>query len=113
MSLRTVLTILVCLFSNYTYADCFPNQAGKVVCGKGHCEIDQYGKVYCAETGGGAVRNSKGKVVCGKGECAFDGLQKVWCSTEVGGGAATGSNGKVVCLNGCEEASVEYCREAQ
>ena len=113
MKLNLPLLMLAFTLSNYAYADCFTTQAGKVVCGKGHCESDQYGKIYCAEAGGGALRNAKGKVVCGKGDCSADGLQKVWCSKEVGGGAAINSNGKVVCLGGCEEASSEYCREAQ
>jgi hypothetical protein len=113
MKIHAPMLILAFIFSNYAYADCFKNQSGNVVCGKGHCESDQLGKVYCADAGGDAVRNSKGKVVCGKGNCETDGLQKVWCSKEVGGGAAVNSNGKVVCLGGCEEASTDYCREAQ
>ncbi len=61
-------------------ADCIKNQYGKVVCGKGQCETDTYGKVFCAEAGGGAVKDKYGKVQCGVGYCAKDYLEQVWCS---------------------------------
>ena len=31
--------------------------------------MDEYGKVYCAKEGGGAMREQYGKVVCGIGYC--------------------------------------------
>jgi hypothetical protein len=94
-------------------ADCIKNQYGKVVCGKGKCETDTYGKVFCAEAGGGAVKDKYGKVRCGIGYCAKDYLEQVWCSREPGGSAAVDSYGKVKCLGGCEVATSKLCQEAQ
>ena len=51
-------------------ADCIKNQDGNVVCGQGQCATDQYGKVFCAKEGGGAMRDQDGKVKCGVGYCA-------------------------------------------
>jgi len=94
-------------------ADCIRDQSGKVVCGKGQCELDRFGKVFCADLGGGAVRDKYGKVLCGVGNCAKDYLENVWCSKEQGGGAAVDSYGKVKCLGGCEAGSTERCQEAK
>ena len=38
--------------------DCIKNQDGNVVCGEGQCAVDQYGKVFCAKAGGGAMKDS-------------------------------------------------------
>ena len=35
----------------------FKNQYGNVVCGKGQCATDRYGKVLCAKEGGGDAVN--------------------------------------------------------
>ena len=68
-------------------ADCIKNQSGEIVCGKGECAKDQYRKVFCAQAGGGALRDLSGNVQCGVGGCAQDSFGTVWCSSEPGGSA--------------------------
>ena len=94
-------------------ADCVTNPRQETVCGAGQCEMDQYGKVFCAAAGGGAIRDSYGNVACGVGRCEKDIMNRVWCSKEPGGGAARDSAGNVKCLGGCEEASPKACREGK
>ena len=108
-----IIMLIVLVYSCGVYADCVNNQAGNVVCGGGQCEIDQYGKVYCAEPGGGATRDQYGNVLCGIGYCAKDDLSQVWCSNKPGGGAATDSHGKVKCLDGCAPGKAKLCQEAK
>jgi hypothetical protein len=79
------------------------------VCGEGQCATDQYGKVFCAKAGGGAIRDQYGDVRCGVGQCATDDLGQIKCSMKAGGGATTSSNGKVKCLGGCQSASQRHC----
>ena len=105
------LTLAACAPVNA--ADCIKNQEGNVVCGKGRCETDQYGKVLCAKEGGGAIRDQYGEVKCGVGYCAKDDLGQIRCSTKPGGGAATDSSGKVKCLGGCQNATPQLCQEAR
>lgn len=93
-------------------ADCVKNQEGNVVCGKGQCATDQYGKVLCAREGGGAKKDQYGNVRCGVGYCATDDLGQLKCSTKPGGGAATDSYGKVQCLGGCQDATPQRCESA-
>jgi hypothetical protein len=90
-------------------ADCLTDQYGNVVCGKGQCERDQHGKVFCAGLGGGAVKDRYGDVKCGVGYCAQDNSGQVWCSTEPGGGAAIDAYGKVKCQGGCEAGTSGRC----
>jgi hypothetical protein len=90
-------------------ADCIKDARGNVVCGKGQCAADQYGAVFCAKEGGGAVRDRYGSVRCGIGYCATDDMGQVRCSTKPGGGAAIDSYGKVQCLGGCEDATTQRC----
>lgn len=94
-------------------ADCLNNQNGNVVCGGGQCEIDQYGKVYCAAPGGGAMKDQYGNVMCGVGYCAKDDSSRVWCSKKPGGGAATDSHGQVKCFGGCDPGTASQCQEAR
>ncbi len=94
-------------------ADCIKNPDGNVVCGKGECVADQYGKVFCANEGGGAIRDQYGNVKCGVGSCAKDDLGEIWCSTKPGGGAATDSNGKVKCLGQCRRGTAQLCDGAR
>lgn len=94
-------------------ADCVKNQSGNVTCGAGQCEIDQFGKVYCAEPGGGAIKDRHDNVQCGVGYCESDDLGQVWCSKKPGGGAKVDSHGKVKCLGGCEIGTANLCQEAQ
>jgi hypothetical protein len=94
-------------------ADCIKNQDGNVVCGKGQCAMDQYGKVFCAKEGGGAVRDSSGNVQCGVGHCAADDGGRIRCSTKPGGGATIDSSGKVKCLGGCKSATQQLCEVAR
>jgi hypothetical protein len=106
-----LLTFAACTQVNA--ADCIKNQDGNVVCGKGQCAADQYGKVFCAREGGGAMRDQDGKVKCGVGYCAADDQGRTQCSTRLGGGAATDSNGKVKCLGGCKRATAQLCEAAR
>jgi hypothetical protein len=94
-------------------ADCIKNADGDVVCGKGPCAADQYGKVFCAGAGGGAMRDQYGDVKCGVGSCAKDDLGEIWCSAKPGGGAATNSNGKVKCLGQCRRGTKQLCEAAR
>ena len=89
--------------------NCVKNQDGNVVCGTGQCAADQYGKVFCAREGGGAMRDQYGDVKCGVGYCAKDDAGEVRCSTRPGGGAATDSNGRVKCLGGCQRGTQQLC----
>jgi len=114
--MKTVFRILLLsgmFLTAVAAADCLKDQHGNVVCGKGQCDTDIYGKVFCASAGGGAMREEGGKVQCGVGYCAKDDLGKIWCSKEAGGSAAVDSYGKVKCLGGCDEGSANLCREAQ
>ncbi len=92
-------------------ANCINDLYGNVVCGKGQCEADRFGKIYCADAGGGAMKDQFANVQCGVGYCAKDKFGHVWCSKEPGGGAATDSTGKVKCLGGCDEGSPSQCKE--
>src|SRR5262249_1142620 len=89
--------------------DCIKDPNGNVVCGRGQCAADQYGKILCAREGGGAMRNRDGEVKCGLGYCAMDDLGEVKCSTQRGGDAMLDSNGKVKCLGECQPASASLC----
>ena len=84
-----------------------------MVCGKGQCTADDYGKILCAAAGGGAIKDGSSKVQCGVGFCAMDELGKVWCSKEPGGAAAVDSYGKVKCVGGCDAGSENLCQEAK
>lgn len=108
-----MILISVSILSFSAYADCVKDQKGDVVCGKGQCEADSHGKVFCAGNGGGAVLDLYGHVVCGTGYCAKDDHGKVWCSKEAGGGAAADLYGKVKCQGGCDTASVNFCHPAR
>ena len=90
-------------------ADCIKNQSGEIVCGKGECAKDQYRKVFCAQAGGGALRDLSGNVQCGVGGCAQDSFGTVWCSSEPGGSALKDWYGKVNCLGECVKGSNLYC----
>ncbi len=110
--------IAVIIFSTFLFpinaiAECVTNSKGQVVCGGGQCKKDQYGEVYCAESGGGALLNSKGKVECGVGRCALDSKKNVWCSKQINGGAAIDSYGKVKCIGGCAPGSASLCQKAE
>ena len=105
--------LLVAATAANAAGDCIKNQDGDVVCGKGQCAIDQYGKVFCAKEGGGALRDREGNVKCGIGFCATDDMGQVHCSTTPGGGAATDSYGKVKCLGTCQAASQRLCEVAR
>ena len=90
-------------------SDCIKNSEGNVVCGEGQCALDQYGKVFCAKAGGGAMRDRNGDVKCGLGYCAPDDSGQIKCSAKPGGSAATDVNGKVKCLGGCQNARQQLC----
>lgn len=94
-------------------ADCMQDRSGNVVCGGGQCETDRSGQIYCAEPGGGAVKDVYGNVLCGVGYCARDITGQIWCSKRPGGGAANDVHGKVKCLGGCDAGSARLCEEAQ
>ena len=105
--------LIVCLLAltaaTQANADCINDQNGNAVCGKGQCATDQYGKVFCAKEGGGAVKDNVGNVKCGVGYCAMDD-QGLWrCSKKPGGGASTDSYGRVQCLGGCQPATKQLC----
>ena len=76
------LLILFSALSLYTVsveANCLKNINGEVVCGKGECIRDRYGKVHCASAGGGALKDGYGQVQCGIGFCKRDRYKVVWC----------------------------------
>jgi len=87
MRIRFVVGCLVTLIaaSDVMAADCITDSHGMVVCGKGQCAPDQYGKVFCAQEGGGAVKNRYGTVMCGVGYCATDNSGEILCSLKPGG----------------------------
>jgi hypothetical protein len=107
------ILIIVLAAATQVNADCIKNQYGNVVCGKGKCETDQYGKVLCSQRDGGIMQDRYGNILCGIGACAKDYLGQIWCSKEPGGGAAIDSNGKVKCLGGCEAGNSKHCEEAR
>jgi hypothetical protein len=98
---------------NQVNADCIRNLYGKVLCGRGKCEIDQFGRVFCAQKDGGIMKDIYGNILCGVGHCAKNYMGQVWCSVEQDGSVATDSYGKVKCLGGCETGKLEICDEAQ
>jgi hypothetical protein len=71
--------------------------------------MDEYGKVYCAREGGGAMREQYGRVVCGIGYCAADDTGRIKCSTRPGGMALMDINGRVLCTGSCQDASPQFC----
>jgi len=105
--------LLVAATAANAAGDCIKNQDGDVVCGKGQCAIDQYGKVFCAKEGGGAIRDQYGNVKCGVGYCAKDDLGDIHCAKQQGGGATTDSYGKVKCLGGCQSGAQQRCEVAR
>ena len=105
--------LLVAATAANAAGDCIKNQDGDVVCGKGQCAIDQYGKVFCAKEGGGAIRDQYGNVKCGVGYCAKDDLGDIHCARQPGGGATTDSYGKVKCLGGCQSGAQQRCEVAR
>ncbi len=108
MRLLWLLGVLLVVSGNAA-ADCAKDGQGNVVCGAGQCELDQYGAVYCAAPGGGAMKDQYGNVVCGAGYCTKDSSGEVWCSKKAGGGAATDAHGKARCYGGCEAATAGRC----
>lgn len=109
----TAIMISALAYSFSANADCVNNQNGNVVCGNGQCEQDQYGKVFCAKPGGGAIKDLYANVLCGVGYCEKDILGQVWCSKVPGGSAAADSYGKVKCFGGCEAGTSDRCQEAK
>jgi hypothetical protein len=107
------ILIIVLVAATQVNADCIRNQNSTVVCGKGKCESDLYGKVMCTQRDGGIMKDRYGNILCGPGECAKDNLDQVWRSKAPGGGAATDLYGKVKCQGGCEAGSSKYCEEAR
>ena len=113
------IRLLVCCFltlvagAEVNAGDCIKNPDGNVVCGKGQCVTDQYGAVFCAKEGGGAMKDEYGSVKCGVGYCAKNDRGQIRCSTRPGGGATTNSNGKVKCLGSCQNATSQRCEEAR
>ena len=93
--------------------ECLRDSDGAVVCGRGSCMIDWYGKLYCSREGGGAMRDQNGNVVCGVGYCASDDTGRVMCSTLPGGGVARDWYGKVKCEGGCFEGTPQLCEVAR
>jgi len=89
------------------------NEIGKVVCGEGQCVTDQYGKVFCSDAGGGAIKNLRGIVECGVGRCITDSSRKIWCSNEANGLAAINPKGNVKCIGECVPGSAALCHEAK
>jgi len=109
----TIALLLTSLLSFGAKADCVNDRNGNSVCGKGECAPDELGHFFCADSGGGAMRDDLGNIQCGVGYCVHDYYSKVWCSKEPGGGATRDSSGKVKCLGGCEPGSKELCSEAR
>lgn len=93
--------------------ECMQDPSGAVVCGTGDCARDQYGNVFCARRGGGALTDPYGGVRCGVGYCARNEWGEVKCSRVPGGGAAVDSNGNVKCFDGCEDGSAQRCEAAR
>ena len=114
MKLFTIACSII-LFTAVTQAnaDCINNPYGKRLCGKGPCEMDQYGKVFCAQPGGGAINDNDDNVRCGVGNCLKDDLGRVRCSKVQGGDASMDENGRVTCQGGCENGKMSLCEEAK
>ncbi|NTS77465.1 hypothetical protein HR060_11390 [Catenovulum sp. SM1970] len=105
-----ILGIALLFFSFVSFADCMQDIDGQVRCGKGMCERDEYGHVFCAKTlEGGAMRNQDGQVVCGVGQCVQTLDGDVLCSAEKNGGAAADLEGEVKCSGGCIKATNAQC----
>ena len=111
MTNRLIFACLVLLFActEASAAECMQDQGGNVVCGRGQCARDPYGKVYCAPAGGGALADQYGTVKCGTGYCTRDEWGEVFCSRTRGGAAMVDTWGKPKCLGGCEAARPERC----
>ena len=98
------------LVFGFANADCMMNRKGEAFCGKGQCERDQNGTVFCsAFRNGSAVRTIHGKVLCAKGDCIKTLSGKVYCSTVPEGGAMKDIRGIPRCEGQCELALPEYC----
>ena len=91
-------------------ADCMKDQNGEFFCGKGQCQRDRLGMVFCsAFLNGSAIRNHRGEVVCGRGHCVETSKREVVCSTEQEGGALLDRFGRPRCQGQCEPASADLC----
>ena len=75
--------------------------------------MGQYGKVLCAQTGGGALNDNDGNVRCGVGNCLKDDLGQVICFKEQGGDISIDEYGKVKCQGGCEDGKRSRCEKAR
>jgi hypothetical protein len=72
---------------------------------------DSYGKVRCAQPGGGVIRDQHGNVLCGVGYCATDDTGRALCSTRPGGNVARDWYNKVTCAGGCQAAQAQLCED--
>jgi hypothetical protein len=106
----TIPCIAMLLAAGPGHADCMKDASGEVICGKGECQRDRYGRVYCAAfRDGSAVRTSRGQILCGKGECVTTSRGEVFCSTVWQGAAQLDRYGAPRCEGRCEPASADYC----
>jgi hypothetical protein len=103
-------TVLLVAHPGVPRADCLKNRDGAVICGKGRCERDTRGAVFCApHRDGNVVRMSDGTIVCAKGQCEKTAAGDVLCSATEGGGAYKDVDGTIQCVGGCVPASQQAC----
>ena len=96
--------------AGFASADCMKDRNGKFLCGKGQCQRDRSGAVFCsAYLNGSAVRTHRGEIVCGRGNCVETSKRAVICSTEQEGGVLLDRFGRPHCQGQCEPASADLC----
>jgi hypothetical protein len=103
-------TVLLMLAGVPAAADCMKDSGGEVICGKGECQRDRYGRVRCSMfQDGAAVRDRHGEILCGRGQCVTTSRGEVYCSTVWRGAAEVDRYGVPRCEDRCEPASPDYC----
>ena len=109
-----IVSIIVALIAvTQVNADCLNDQYGKVLCGRGKCELDQFGRVICTQRYGGIMKDRYGNILCGVGHCTKDSHGQIWCSVEEDGSVNIDMYGNVKCLGGCETGKSSICEEGR
>jgi len=110
-----LLLVLLAASPQVAMAECKTDNFGVVYCGRGNCEQDRVGNVFCSKyLFGDALLTEKGNVVCGKGRCLLSvKFNDIYCSSVESGGANRDRFGEVKCYGGCEKASALMCESQE
>jgi len=110
-----LLLFLLVASQQIALAECEIDNFGVVYCGRGNCERDRVGNIFCSKyLFGDALLTENGNVVCGKGRCLLSAkFNEIYCSSLESGGANRDRFGEVKCYGGCEKASALMCENQE